>query len=72
MALRKLPTVVLYKDFTAHVALATICREEGETDLVGDVTYKLVQSINPFDLRNQEDLALFASVFIAALKTTLY
>ena len=72
MALRKLATVVLYKDFTAHVALATICREEGETDLVGDVTYKLVQSINPFVLRNQEDLALFASVFIAALKTTLY
>ena len=72
MVMQKLTTVVLYKDMTAHVALATIDRSKGEAELVGDVTYKVVYSFNPFNLQKQEDLALFASVFIATLKTTLY
>ena len=57
--------------FTAHVAQATIDRREGEDNFVGDVTYKMVHSVNPFDLRQMEDLSLFASVFIATIKTTL-
>ena len=57
---------------TAHIALATLRRAEGAAELVGDATYKLVHSINPFNLRIPEDLGLFASLFIATLKTMLY
>ena len=69
----KLATVVLYKDFTAHVALATIRRAEGgrAEGIIGDVTYKLVHGVNTFDLRAKEDIQTFSSVFIATLKTTL-
>ena len=70
--LHKLATIVLYKDITTHVALATITRAVGKTDVVGGVTYKLVHSVNSFDLRNTSDLMLFASVFIATLKSTLF
>ena len=72
-ALSKLATVVLYKDFTAHVALATIHRAEGgrAEGIIGDVTYKLVHSVNPFDLKSKEDIETFSSVFVATLKTTL-
>ena len=72
VAVNKIATVVLYKDMTAHVALATLRRAEGAAELVGDATYKLVHSIDPFNLRIPEDLGLFASVFIATLKTMLY
>ena len=72
VAVNKIATVVLYKDMTAHVALATLRRAEGAAELVGDATYKLVHSINPFNLRIPEDLGLFASLFIATLKTMLY
>ena len=61
----KLATVVLYKDITAHVAVARISRkkeESSESAVVGDVTYHLVHSVNCFDLRNSADLATFASV----------
>ena len=70
-AVNKIATVVVYKDMTAHVALATLRRGEG-AELVGDATYKLVHSINPFNLRIPEDLGLFASIFIATLKTTMF
>jgi hypothetical protein len=63
---------VLYKDFSAHIALATICSDRADSEIVGDVTYKLVQSINVIHLQNPEDMAMFASVFIATLKTTLF
>ena len=69
--LHKLATIILYKDLTAHVALATINRAAGKTDLVGEVTYKLVHCINSFNLRHTSDLMLFASVFISTLKSTL-
>ena len=68
----KLATVVLYKDISAHVALATICRDRADSEVIGDVTYKPVHSMNPFDLKNPEDMAMFASVFIATLKTTIF
>ena len=67
----RIVTVVLYKDMTGHIALATLTRAEGEGELVGDVTYKLVHSVNPFNLRKVDDLGLFASVFIATLKSTM-
>ena len=68
--LHKLATVVLYKDFTAHVALATIDRPQ-EGDEVGNVSYKMVHSLNVFNLLQREGLSLFCSVFIATVKTTL-
>ena len=67
----RIVTVVLYKDMTGHIALATLIRAGGEGELVGDVTYKLVHSVNPFNLRKPGDLGLFASVFIATLKSTM-
>jgi hypothetical protein len=70
--LSKLATVVLYKDLTAHVALAAIRRASGgTTDVLGSVSYKLVHSINTFNLQCKEDVTLFASVFVATVKTTL-
>lgn len=68
----KLATIILYKDLSAHVALATIQRSEEKGDSVGNVSYKLVYSLHPFNLQNGEDLKLFSSVFIATLKYTLY
>lgn len=64
-------TVVLYKDLTVHVALATITRG-GIGNTVGDVTYKPVHSIYPFNLKDSSDTGLFASVFIAILKSTIF
>ena len=77
-----LATLILYKDLTVHVVLATINREsdqrersqsEGKTDgiVVGEVKYKLVHAVHPFNLKNAEDVAIFASVFIATLKMTM-
>ena len=65
--IHKLATVVLYKDFTAHVALA----RPQEGDEVGNVSYKMVHSLNVFNLLQREGLSLFCSVFIATVKTTL-
>ena len=72
-SISKLATVIFYKDLTAHVALATINRvpEVTSSGVIGDVTYKLVNGVNPYDLRLVEDMKRFASVFIATLKTTL-
>lgn len=70
-SLTKLATVILYKDITAHVALATINRAKDSKEVIGDVTYKLVNSVNVFDLKVKEDLQAFSSVFVTALKTTL-
>lgn len=69
---------MLYKDITAHIALATISRDEaeftrGEVEVArgGNVTYKLANNLNPFNLRLPEDLCLFTSVFIGAVKSCL-
>ena len=75
-----LATLILYKDLTTHVVLATINREsdhrernqsEGKTDGMVVGKYKLVHAVHPFNLKNAEDVAIFASVFIATLKTTM-
>ena len=70
-SVNKLATVVLYKDLTAHIAFATVCRTKGSVDVSGTVTYQLVHSVNPFNLQHEKDMALFASVFVATLKSTL-
>ena len=65
----KLTTVILYKDLTAHIACTTVHRASDAS--IGDVTYKLVHSLNPFNLQNATDLKAFASIFIASIKSTL-
>ena len=55
--LQRLATVVLYKDMTVHVALATITRG-GRGNTVGDVTYKPVHSIHPLNLKDSCDMLL--------------
>ena len=67
----KLVTVIIYKDMMSHVAFATFKRENESGDILGEVSYKLAHSLNPFDLRNADDLQVFASVFIAALKSAM-
>ena len=69
----RLASVILYKDLSAHVALATILRKsEPQSDVVGDVEYKLVYSLAPFTLTDQEEFELFCSVFIATLKICVH
>ena len=53
------------------IVLATIRRAERKTDVVKEVTYKLVHSVHCFDLKNKDNLAFFASVFIATVKSTM-
>ena len=73
--LNKLAAIVLYKDMSAHVAIAKLNRQQSDVDTkmetVGEVTFKLVNSVNSFHLQNPQDLAKFASVFVTTLKTTL-
>ena len=67
-------TIVLYKDITAHIALATIRRTKGEQDsqhVLGEVDFKLVHDVSPFNLRDASDLMKFSAVFIATLKSVL-
>ena len=64
----KLATVVLYKDITAHIALASIERVKDAGDEMGEVVFKFLGSPNPFNLRLAEDLRDFANIFVSALK----
>ena len=54
---------MLYKDISAHVALVTICRDRVD---IRNVIYKPVHSMNPFHLKNPEDMPMFV------LKATLF
>ena len=66
----RITTIVLYKDLTAHIALATIRRTKGEQDsqhVLGEVDFKLVHDVSPFNLRDASDLMKFSAVFIATL-----
>ena len=65
---RKLATVVLYKDMTAHIAVASIERAKDAGDEMGKVDFKFLGSPNPFNLRLAEDLRDFANIFVSALK----
>ena len=55
----KLATVVLYKDITANIALASMERVKDAGDEMGEVVFKFIGSPNPFNLRLAEDLRLF-------------
>ena len=68
---RKIAAIMLYKDLSVQVAMATLNPFKATNDSIGDVSYKLVDSIHGFDLRDKHDLGRFASVFITVMKETL-
>ena len=69
---RKLASIVLFKDITAQVALATIDPAMATSeDSIGGVTYRIVDSLHGYRLYDATELSKFASVFIATLKDTL-
>ena len=68
---KRIAAILLYKDMTIHVAIATLDPFKGAEGSMGEVGYKLVDSIVPYDLRNEADLGQFASVFVSVLQETL-
>ena len=69
---RTVATILLYKDMTAHVALAKIDPSKVTSDeALGEISYKLCNSVHPYKLYNPEGLASFASTFIGALKEAM-
>ena len=67
---RKVAAILLYKDMTIHVAVATLDPLKVVEGSMGEVRYKLVDSVTPYHLRDETDLAQFASVFVSILKET--
>ena len=69
---RKVTTIILYKDMSSNVALATLDPEKATSnESVGEVTYKLVDSVHGYYLNQPDELKRFSSVFIATLRSTL-
>ena len=69
---RRIATVILYKDLTAHVAMATLdSTKASKKESLGEISYKLVDSVHGYQLNDQEGLAKFSSVFIGTVKSTL-
>ena len=70
--IRKIATVILYKDLTAHVAMATLdSTKAANKESLGEISYKLVDSVHGYQLNDREGLAKFSSVFIGTVKGTL-
>ena len=69
---RRIATVILYKDLTAHIAVATLdSTKASKKESLGEISYKLVDSVHGYQLNDQEGLAKFSSVFIGTVKSTL-
>ena len=61
-----LPAVVLYKDKTAQVAIATIEHSIGKEQL------QLLHQMEPVNLKTPEGMILFASLLVGTMKKTNY
>ena len=61
-----LPAVVLYKDKTAQVAIATIEHS------IGKVQLQLLHQMEPINLKTPEGMILFASLLVGTMKKTNY
>ena len=69
---KKIATVILYKDLSAQVALATMDPTKATLEgSLGEISYQLVDSIDGYVLFEAEGLARFASVFVTTLKQTV-
>ena len=64
---KSIASVVLFKDLTACIALATLNPDTSNTDSFGSVEYKHINNIS-YNLREKNDLQQFANVFVSALK----
>lgn len=69
---KNLATVILYKDLSANVALATLDPSHATAERsVGKISYELVDSVHPYMLTDPKALGRFAIVFVNTLKKTL-
>lgn len=68
--LPKIATILLYKDITAQVAIACLNTSKiTENGSLGEVSYKTVGSVSPYNLQDQEELSNFADTLVATLRT---
>ena len=68
---KKLASIILFKDLTVQIALATLDPALANEENSIGVMYQIVDSLHGYKLNNPVDLSRFSSVFIAALKSTL-
>lgn len=70
--IRKMATILLYKDLMAHLAIATLDPEKATMETsVGQVTFKVVDSLPGYNLLKAAELNRFATVLVTTLKETL-
>lgn len=68
----KVATMLLYKDLTAQVAIACLDTSKSTENSLGEVTYKTVGSVTPYNLQDQEELSNFADALVATLKVCIH
>lgn len=68
-AIRKMATVLTYKDITAHAELATL--DASCTESLGEVAYKLVDSVPGYNLKSEKELNRFSTALVATLEETM-
>ena len=64
-----LAAVILHKDKSAQVAIATVRRDRNHLpNSVGQVSFKLVERVDPIDLTSAAELRTFASLFCGIIE----
>jgi len=64
--------VVLYKDITAQVAIATLdLAGDSNVHSIGEVSYKMAGDVQGYFLNTPKGFQRFASVFVATLQVTM-
>ena len=66
--LKSMPAIILFKDKTAQVAIASVDPSKANVDSFGVVSFKFVDSVYPLDLRDPVQLQKFARQFCGCLK----
>ena len=68
----KLPVILLYKDLSVQVAMATLTKSRATIEAsLGEISYKLVHSVVPYQLQSKEDIGDFASVFVRVVSDAM-
>ena len=65
-----LTTVILLKDFTACLALASLDRTKANAEIMGETSYKLIRPCS-WKLNEPDELMDFAKIFISTMKHCL-
>ena len=65
-----LTTVILLKDFTACLALASLDRTKANAEIMGETSYKLIRPCS-WKLNEPDELMEFAKIFISTMKHCL-